>query len=1104
MGAGFVFAEQGAEPLIGILKEDFQREISYADSVELRDFLRERKLGARFLTADELADPSRLTSKQIDIVLLPYGSCFPIQARENWIAYLKNGGAFVSLGGYAFDDLMKREGENWKRIETDDPTLYLSGRRGKPADWIQLQLEQIAIFDPTYSFKRVAYMGNDSDSPLMDPDWSKPISLSGFPATALTGNNNPVFPKPHARWYSLVMSYDRYKRKHGSVFSLMIHHDGPYRGSAWAFSGVTSENLFSKRHPEMLNALYEAIDMMRIRTALVRVEAVFDSSNGKAAVLSTFVNFGKKQRTVQLKTSIHSTLLPEETISIAPGEIRKVRQAIPASLLCDGFNPITVTAKIGEHFKDCLKTGLIRNPLDRVCKTKYTYEDNYFRVNGQPQILFGSNQTGMIWYSPRENPFVWERDLIRMRDNGLRVLRVLHFSPFAGRGYEGLGRHTSMDLNKKPPEKLIQQTDDFVSMCARHGVALILSLHDWLPVELSDEELDAQRKWARFWSDRYKNHSHVSFDIQNEPFMLKTDTPLRRELWNRFLQKKYGTDAELRKAWGEFASSEPLGEIPCQAGSDQWNDPRPMDYNRFQAWLLKRWIDVNRQGIQEGSPDALVTVGFLQRSFEADKWLAEDTLDYANVHYHGPLEEFPCVLKEIDHRFRNQGLSVGEFGAWDAHEMRTHGQFIDPTSSAVQHILAVGHETLGMGGCFALNWDLKDFDDCIFPWGLSNAQDYVQKDWLSAYRNMSLFFSSIQPRYEDTGVYLLIPDHHRLGAKSGLILRAIRNSIQMLFAAHLNFNVINEMNLHELPSEAHTILWPIPYCPSDEVFDRVLSFVRDGGTLYFSGDVSFDSFRRPKRGERMEWLGLSPIESTYPFDKPIPSEIPAFQTSQIENGCVFFTPYPIELKAAHEWIENPYIRFLEQIQAPSISVSPNDPNLHLFSIPQRDTDALVYTLFRLEKDSHTRNYRVRTIGGDVELSLEGLQTGLIEIDPAGSLSAIEGTSVLRCGEFTARTTGHLMLRALDRRGLHESRAIAVFPTTPGVLEIQWKNQAVPKILVGEPVNGEWKQYETLSSEMEEESVYISIDPDRAISILLLTDAEHETNAVARLMASRNE
>lgn len=237
----------------------------------------------------------------------------------------------------------------------------------------------------------------------------------------------------------------------------------------------------------------------------------------------------------------------------------------------------------------------------------------------------------MMFFSANENPAVWERDFRLMAQHNIRILRILHFSPFAKDGYKGVGQHSSLDLRGLPPKRLQRQMDAIVQLAQKHGIVLFLSLHDWLGVVLTDEELEAQREWNRFWAYRYRNVPGILYDIQNEPTVEVPDVPFVRRLWNEWLKQRYGSDEALRTAWRANPPEALLPNVPLGNRTDRWDDVRTADLKRFETELLNRWVRANVEGVKAGDPDALVCVGYLPSMPPADKILGTRHTDFSNM-----------------------------------------------------------------------------------------------------------------------------------------------------------------------------------------------------------------------------------------------------------------------------------------------------------------------------------------------------------------------------------------------------------------------------------------------------------------------------------------
>ncbi len=81
--------------------------------VLLAETLRKAGFAPQYLRADELANPSILSTDHFDLLVLPYGASFPAKAAAALRGFLASGGSFFSTGGYAFDAPMISVGGKW-------------------------------------------------------------------------------------------------------------------------------------------------------------------------------------------------------------------------------------------------------------------------------------------------------------------------------------------------------------------------------------------------------------------------------------------------------------------------------------------------------------------------------------------------------------------------------------------------------------------------------------------------------------------------------------------------------------------------------------------------------------------------------------------------------------------------------------------------------------------------------------------------------------------------------------------------------------------------------------------------------------------------------
>jgi hypothetical protein len=455
------------------------------------------------------------------------------------------------------------------------------------------------------------------------------------------------------------------------------------------------------------------------------------------------------------------------------------------------------------------------------------------------------------------------------------------------------------------------------------------------------------------------------------------------------------------------------------------------------------------------------------------------------MHFYGPVDRLAADFKLIDRRFAGKSFSLGEFGAREAHDARTHGKTGTMPDASVRRFLATTHYAFGLGASFVLNWDWKDFDDCVFPWGLCHPCDLVSKPVLVAYRNTSLFLERLRPRYDDPGLYLLLPDSHRLGGRWNEVHAAIARSINALVACHVDFNVANEDDLDKLPSTCRAIVWPVPYCPTDAAFARVLAFVRGGGTLYLSGDVAHDPLRRRTRVKRLADLGLKDLGERTPFTQAWRSGPSAAQTATVGKGKVLYEPQPIEMTGGP--VEKRLREFMAFAGVKPIAIEPDHPRLHVFTVPLADGSATVVC-------NRTGADQVVKLA-DAELAVGKDLTALVATTAKGAVTSVECTGRSAAGGKPV-TSGdaHAMLASLDGRDIRQSRRIAIYPITKGALAIHtaiaWRR---PVLEVGELDGPAWRSLAILPLKPRDGALAVDIDDSLLRSLLVVREADSPDN-----------
>ena len=1085
---------------IAILRESsVEKQPGHADPERLAKLLREAGFSPVFLRAAELCEKTGLSRDNVDLLVLPSAPFFPRAAVENFRAYLKAGGAFFSIGGYAFD-LLGDDGDAgwttqalWPLAKEIDAVRRDAGRLntryGEPGDTMKLHPDQIGVFDPSFLLRNVATVATATDQYVVPEKWRSEISLEGPAAIAMTGNNSPVFPDVQARWIPLLETADRFGRPRGPAAALVLNFRGPYAGSNWGLVGVTNRDLFNGDFPVADRLFVSACQRLLAPSYLTTLKSDFASYKpGDAAVLHATVR--SSSGTLAVRFHVGGAVVAETPVTggVAVATWR-VERALPdfldfsAELLADG-KPV-----------DVMRSGFtVSNPAR--CAEGPTVElaQNYFRFNGRPLFFGGANTTGMMWYSGNEDPLVWRRDFERMGDFAMNTLRILHFSPFCN-ATNPTARATSFDLASRP-EKTCRQTDAMVQLAQPNQVSIFLSLHDWIPLDLSEAELQAQQDWNRFWAGRYRSFHGMMYDIQNEPGTALSNAAVLRPLYETWLAAKYGSVQAACEAW-KGAGAKPAIDFGAKAAG--WDDLRVRDNERFRAWIYARWQRANGESVKAAAPHAPVTVGHLQNLTASEKVLDTAGIDFSNIHHYGAVDHLRGVLKLIDRRFEGKSFSLGEFGSKAAHTARNKGEWGDPAGASVNHYLAVGHYALGMGASFMANWSWKDFRDSVFPWGINHA-DLTPKPVLEAYRNMMLLFRTAEPRYEPPQLYLVLPDSFRLGPESARIHEGLRRSADWLISANVPFGVINEESLDRLPAAARALVWPMAVCPDDAAFARVAEFVQKGGALLLTGDPRFDADRRPARLDRLEKLGLAPVAGppVPPFARrDMPAEVPLLAS---QNRRVCWVPATVELlDDTGRQGRALYRRFLDDFSdVDRVITSVDDGSVLVFDVALRNGRALT----AVNMSDETRQVTIPAHGKypEIRAGLSAGRTLYAMFDGPGNVvaaAAQEGLAV--GGRDVLPGKGDFAFLSLDAKDLRQSEQVAVMPFGEGRFTLSREaGSAALMGEVGEFRAGQWIRLEGQALEAAEGGVAGKTDAATAYDLRLLSAPQRVESSRQRL------
>jgi len=372
-----------------------------------------------------------------------------------------------------------------------------------------------------------------------------------------------------------------------------------------------------------------------------------------------------------------------------------------------------------------------RSPLPRI---RLDPQNRGFRdATGRPFAPIGVNyfRPGTGWAPQlwkRFDPVATRRDFERLRQQGFNCVRVfLTFGSFL------------QEPGRLDPEGLAK-FDQFLEIAEQTGLYVHPTGPDhweglpaWARADRYAEEtvLVALERFWREFAARYRNRSVLfAYDLLNEP-EIPWDTPALRLRWNRWLEERYGTTAQLAEAWAKPAEELSFGHIPVPPRQDCPGCRQLLDFQLFREELAIEWVRRQVAAIRSADPEALVTVGLIQWSVPlalAGAWQysgfrphrVAPWLDFLEIHFyplgkgfyrHEPEDEafnlayLQAVLREV--AAPGKPVVLAEFG-WYGGGKLTFAEHPPATEEDQARWCIRVLETSHGWVCGWLNWALYD------------------------------------------------------------------------------------------------------------------------------------------------------------------------------------------------------------------------------------------------------------------------------------------------------------------------------------------------------------------------------------------------------------
>jgi hypothetical protein len=1134
-----VFVEKAALGRVAIFKDKVPMPEGVAASPDyLAQVIRQAGYGVTFLDADLLSNSSLLSRENFDLFVQPYGCSFPLGT--TLYDFLESGGHLITLGGRAFTDALVRSMDGQLLASGYDPGLILSPDKMVREDWFAQLREMLGIFAGSYqTFQHVATTRPAAGQFLCDSSLCIDGSLSGYPSTGMVGQiitdqeeaqfaqegkewdhyakirpvlweswrkgQTPRCPEYHifnkacSRWIALLESYDRFERPRGSVGGMMFNHDGRYRGSNWAFFGVTDRDLFAADNPQAATLLLNVVDHAIRATYLHGLTPGYYSyRQGEEVTARVFAaNFGTSDRTGRLAFTVlplhgdEPIFAQQRDIHLPKGRSTPIDLSWAPDRFRLDFYRLRCVLELDSKPVDQIETGIViwnEKSLQADSAFDVRYCNNYFQDGQRPLFINGARTDGLQRIGQvGEDPLAWQREYRMMQENGISVASPVWIDVYLpGFGWD-------KELPELVPEKILRQMDAQVQLCQQHKVIYAPCLFFANREHTATTRRDLAHRMCELIGERYCKVPGIVF-----------------YLWDDGAY--FGDD--MRAAYNAFVDE-------CVTGLSQNSAGR-------KYVVMAELKDSERIGTR--------------------RMFANHTV--ANHWGSGPWDI--ASARMADQRAVGRSQSSGEFYWWaDRGEEAGHRFYLN-----------YPHGFFALGYSWALNWKWRDNDHAAFSWGVVHPGDNIPKDCLYTWRNESWFFRSFRPKYVQPELMFVLPEFYwdksqhvkdTPGNCRDVDATLFAEMSKLIALGYVDFGVIDDWDLDRLAPQTKALVYPAAFCPDDGTYQRLRDFVTQGGRLYLTGDISYEPQQQRRRPERLAELAgvaaaeplvdakvpislaelgrtesIKPIQAIPGWKDPYSGRValrlaakgadviasdaadaPVVVRHKLGQGRVLFNAdvsatTPPALLAF----------FLEQAGLRRERAEPDDPdNLHVYRVPTHDgqvfglavrggnkTNVSYDAAFSIDQAPAKREYTIVTSPAPVTLTLGRSPMVMAAFDGNGKLVACETDGVMKLRDkMVVTSTGSVMMFALDGQPIETSAAVVVLPQPFVQTDIQiLTSTTLDRLEIGDLKDGAWQTHHQAELTHGPEGARFSVDQVQSLGVVLLTRHADRDKHIERL------
>ncbi|MBX3261458.1 MAG: cellulase family glycosylhydrolase [Labilithrix sp.] len=596
---------------------------------------------ARATSAAELAD--RLDAADVDVLVLPYGSAFPVDAWPRIRAFLRDGGGLAVLGGAPFHEPVRAEGGAW--IREPRQAAFAHDLLLGPAEPIAIGGGLRAADAPG----RAAGFG--VAVPAGTTTWALTPRLASereFPDEHGTSGPRDAILRP------LAHVVDASSTPRACPLLEIDRLRGPSSGARWVFA-TTNAALDAKAIRAIVTRAMAGASELR---AAPRHASI---APGGRATIDVSVRPGPRDpgpaamRAEVTDDAGAVVFQGDVALEAAPGSTTRAGSLVVGAALAPGLYRVVLTdtrarpPELEHAAPRAAETGFwVKDARLLASGPKLTVSGDWLRRDGRAFPVVGttymaSDAHRAFLFEP--NPHAWDADFAAMKRRGVNFVRT--------------GLWTAWSRVTPAPgevdERVLSALEAWVATAAKHGIVVCFNFFAFLPPTyggtnpyLDPRSIAGQKALVTAFARRFAGVGWVHWDLINEPSYappskLWSTRPIgdahEAAAWKTWLVKRHGaSEGHLRALFRE-----PAGDVYALPRDEDFKQAavqvdrrsrRARDFRELAEDVVTRWAATMRAAIRDAAGDALVTLGQDEGGIHerATQQLMADALDYTAVH----------------------------------------------------------------------------------------------------------------------------------------------------------------------------------------------------------------------------------------------------------------------------------------------------------------------------------------------------------------------------------------------------------------------------------------------------------------------------------------